>query len=97
MESLCIKLNTGIADEATVYQSLHSNFILNVQMLYFPLSHDNTSESERLYSNVRDMYRTWDKMSKEMQKREEESAAEFQAEQRKKKKSLVNSLLEERK
>lgn len=85
LESLCIKLNTGIADEATVYQSLHSNFILNVQMLYFPLSYDNTSESERLYSNVRDMYRTWNKMSKEMQKREEESAAEFQAEQRKKK------------
>lgn len=85
LESMCIKLNTGIADEATVYQSLHSDFLKNVQMLYFILSFSNENESERSYSNVRDNYRKWDQISRKMRQKEENEAAEFQKEQRKKK------------
>lgn len=85
LESMCIKLNTGVADEGTVYQSLHANFITSVQMLYFPLSYRNTSESERVYSNVRDMYKTWNRMSQEMQKKEKDNTTKFHKEQQKKK------------
>lgn len=88
LELMCIKLNTGIADEGTVYQSLHANFIINVQMLYFQLSYSNTSESERVYSNVRDMYRTWSRISQEMQKKEKDNVTKFYAEQQKEKEAF---------
>lgn len=93
LESMCIKLNTGIADEGTVYQSLHANFIINVQMLYFALSYSNTSESERVYSNVRDIYRTWNTMSQEMQKKEKDNAVIFREEQQKKKEEFGDQFI----
>lgn len=84
LESMCIKLNTGIADESTVYQSLHKNFIMNVHMLYMYMANCNKNEYDRTYSNVRDMYKKWNKINQEWKRKEEEDTAKFMQEQKRK-------------
>ena len=59
LEYFCICFNSGIADEDTVYQSLHNAFFSCVHMLYIPCFYNNTSESDRLFSNVSSLYLKW--------------------------------------
>jgi len=70
LESLCIKLNTGIADKDTVYQSLHRDFFDSIQMIYPFLVFNNTNEFDRYYSNVSKLYIEWKEKHTEAQKRE---------------------------
>lgn len=59
LEYFCICFNSGIADEDTVYQSLHNMFFQCVHMLYIFIFANNVSESDRLFSNVSSLYQRW--------------------------------------
>lgn len=59
LEYFGICFNSGIADEDTVYQSLHNVFFQCVYMLYPFIFANNTSESDRLFSNVSRLYIKW--------------------------------------
>lgn len=104
LESICIKLNTGIADQLTVYQSLHSNLFDCVDMLYIYIAHSNINECDRLYYNLTETYLSWKKIYTEISKEEEKCKKELadkitkekskEAEKRKEKyttKTTVNS------
>ncbi len=59
LEYFGICFNSGIADEETVYQSLHHVFFECVHMLYIFIFSQNETESDRLYSNVSSLYLKW--------------------------------------
>ena len=59
LEYFGICLNSGIADEDTVYQSLHSVFFQCVHMMYVFIFFSNTSESDRFFANMSSLYVRW--------------------------------------
>ncbi len=59
LEYFGICLNSGIADEDTVYQSLHSVFFQCVHMMYVFIFYSNTSESDRFFANMSSLYVRW--------------------------------------
>lgn len=59
LEYFGIYFNSGIADEDTVYQSLHKVFFQCVHMLYPFIFANNTSESDRLFENMSSLYISW--------------------------------------
>ena len=59
LEYFGICFNSGIADEDTVYQSLHNVFFNCVYMLYLFMFGNNTTECDRLFSNVSSLYTRW--------------------------------------
>ena len=59
LEYFSICFNSGIADEDTVYQSLHSAFFDCVHMLYVFIFYANTSEHDRFFSNISSLYVRW--------------------------------------
>lgn len=51
------------ANPDVVYQSLHKTYIRIVQTLYFTISKKNKPSSPRLYTNVINLYNTWNEKS----------------------------------
>lgn len=74
LEYLCICFNTDIADEKTVYQSLHKVFFYGVHMIYIFTFDANINERDRLYYNIMVLYKKWKKIY--LEKKEEEEKAE---------------------
>lgn len=72
LEYFCICFNSGIADDDTVYQSLHNVFFQSVQMLYLFIFKDNTFEYDRLFSNITNLYIRWRERYKELVEKENE-------------------------
>ena len=72
LEYFAICFNSGIADEDTVYQSLHSVYFLCVHMLYIFIFAHNTTESDRLYSNVSALYIRWKTRHDELVRKEKQ-------------------------
>lgn len=72
IEYFSINFNSGIADEDTVYQSLHGIFFKCVEMLYIFMFYSNERESDRLFSNTSKLYVKWkgkhDRLAEEEQK-----------------------------
>ena len=72
LEYFGICFNSGIADEDTVYQSLHRVFFQCVHMLYIFIFGNNISESDRLFSNVSSLYIRWRSRYMELVEKENE-------------------------
>ncbi|MCH5256338.1 MAG: hypothetical protein J1D87_03555 [Lachnospiraceae bacterium] len=71
LEYFSICFNSGIADEDTVYQSLHDVYFQCVHMLYIFIFYSNTSESNRLFSNVSSLYSRWHKRYEALMEQED--------------------------
>lgn len=74
LEHMCICFNAEIADDLTVYQSLHKVFFQGVHMIYIFTFDGNANEYDRLYYNIMILYKKWKTMYKE--KRLQEQAAQ---------------------
>ena len=72
-----ICFNSDIADADTVYQSLHSVFFECVHILYVFIFYNNTSESDRLFSNITTLYLKWHKKYEELVAKEEQEVADM--------------------
>lgn len=59
MEYFSINFNSGIADDDTVYQSLHGVFFRCVYMVYLFAFRNNVKESDRTFSNMSSLYLRW--------------------------------------
>ena len=59
LEYICMYFNSGVADEETIYQSLHQSFISMVQVLYFKISFRNYNGKDKYYTNIIDLYEKW--------------------------------------
>lgn len=86
LEYFSICFNSGIADEDTVYQSLHSTFFVSVHMLYIFIFYSNISESDRFFSNISSLYLRWRKRYDELVKKENEEILKM-------KKSVTNKIV----
>lgn len=67
LEYMCICFNTNIADDKTVYQSLHNVFFLAVHMIYIFSFEANVNEHDRLFYNIMVLYKKWRKINREKQ------------------------------
>ena len=72
LEYFCICFNSGIADEDTVYQSLHKVFFQCVNMLYVFIFINNETESDRLFSNISILFDRWHERYEQLVKDEQE-------------------------
>lgn len=72
LEYFSINFNSGIADEDTVYQSLHGVFFGCVYMIYMFAFKNNEKESDRLFSNTSSLYNKWKQKHDQLAKDEEE-------------------------
>lgn len=72
LEWFSLHFTYKLADEKLVYQSLHQTFISNVQTLYFFISRINKSPSEKYYTNVIHLYRSWYDCKVRQQKKQRE-------------------------
>lgn len=79
LEYMCICFNTNIADDKTVYQSLHNVFFLAVHMIYIFTFESNTNEHDRLFYNIMVLYKKWKKLN--LQKKDEEENNRIKLEQ----------------
>lgn len=72
LEYFSINFNSGIADEDTVYQSLHGVFFGCVYMTYLFAFKNNEKESDRLFSNTSFLYNKWKQKHDQLARDEEE-------------------------
>lgn len=61
LEYFCMNFNSGIADEETVYQSLHQTFFKIVRLLYFKIAKLNISGKDKYYTNIIKLHNKWSK------------------------------------
>lgn len=59
LEWFCMHFKTGVADEETVYQSLHQSFLSTVKCLYYDIAHLNVTVSNKYYTNIISVYNSW--------------------------------------
>ena len=71
VEYFSINFNSGIADDDTVYQSLHGVFFKCVYMVYLFVFRSNEKESDRLFSNMSSLYIRWKEKHDRLAKDEE--------------------------
>lgn len=71
LEYMCICFNTNIADDKTVYQSLHKVFFLGVHMIYIFTFDSNVNEYDRVFYNIMTLYKKWKKMNQEKKQEED--------------------------
>lgn len=65
LEYFSMNFMTGVADHSVVFQSLHQTFFVLVQMLYYYIAIQNTSEKDIYFTNVRGLYEKWVAMDHE--------------------------------
>lgn len=87
LEYFAICFNSGVADDETVYQSLHEIFFNAVHMIYIFCFITNVQECDRKYYNISELYKRWMDKYKQLSKQEleEERAAKKDLVERKKK------------
>lgn len=73
VEYFSINFNSGIADDDTVYQSLHGVFFSCVYMVYLFVFRSNVKESDRLFSNMSSLYLRWKEKHDRLANAEEEA------------------------
>lgn len=74
LEYFCMNFNSGIADEETVYQSLHQTFLGTVKLLYYNISERNVSGKDKYYTNIIKLYNKWSDRYEEQHQKERESS-----------------------
>lgn len=78
LEYMCICFNTNIADDETVYQSLHNVFFTAVHLIYIFTFDINTNEHDRLFYNIMVLYKKWKILNIKKKQEEENNKAKFE-------------------
>ncbi len=65
LEYFCMYFNSDVADNKTVYQSLHQTFFDVIQCLYVFIASMNVSDKDKYYTNVIQVFFTWREFYKE--------------------------------
>lgn len=65
LEYFSLHFNYGLADIRTVYQSLHQTYLEIIHMLYYDISINNKQGTQRLYTNVIELFNAWKKIAEE--------------------------------
>jgi len=68
MEWFSMSCRYGIADEEILYQSLHQSFLSSVWQLYFYICNKNTTNEDKLYTNVIWLFNKWRNRMRKIQK-----------------------------
>nr|DAH34633.1 MAG TPA: hypothetical protein [Caudoviricetes sp.] len=79
LEYFSINFNSGIADDNTVYQSLHEVFFECVYMVYLFAFRNNVTESDRLFSNMSSLYIRWKEKHDQLANDEEAAIAHMKS------------------
>ncbi len=59
LEYFCMNFKNGIADEETVYQSLHQTFLSCIKLLYIWIAEINISGKDKYYTNIIWLFNKW--------------------------------------
>lgn len=59
LEYFCMYFNSGVADEETVYQSLHQSFLEMIKIVYFKIASGNKTGKDKYYTNIIKLYNKW--------------------------------------
>ncbi len=70
LEWFSMNLITGVADEETIYQSLHQTYLAVVQELYFFIAKRNTEEHNKYFTNTIKLFKIWAAREHEMKTKE---------------------------
>lgn len=68
LEWFSMTFHNGIADEETVYQSLHQAFLSGVNLMYYRIAKANTYNPDKYYTNIIWLYNCWNDRLKADQK-----------------------------
>lgn len=69
MEYFAMAFTHNTADESVVYQSLHQNYFDACRLLYYFIASQNTSTTDKYYTNVIKLFRKWYKRSVDQEKK----------------------------
>jgi len=70
LEFFAMNFNYNIADESVVYQSLHQSYRGVIKLLYIQISSLNKDPKDKYYTNVIELFNTWNKRYLEIVEKE---------------------------
>lgn len=71
LEWFSMSCRYGISDEELLYQSLHTTFLSTIWSLYFYICNNNSTNEDKLYTNVIWLFKKWRKRLFKIQKKAE--------------------------
>jgi len=71
LEAMCMLITSNIADEGTIYNSLHQTFLSYVELMYPIIADKNDSLTKRYYTNIIKVYNMWYNRGVEDRQKEE--------------------------
>lgn len=73
LEYFSIHFKSGVADDNTVYQSLHQTLFITINYIYVFIALQNKPNSgkDKLYTNTISLYNKWEKIHNKQKKKEE--------------------------
>lgn len=69
LEYFSMAFTHNTADESVVYQSLHQSYFEVIHTLYYFIANGNISSTDKYYTNVIKLYKTWKKRNLEQEKK----------------------------
>lgn len=73
LEWFSMNFTRKLADEKIVYQSLHQTFLANVHFLYFTISKNNKTNSDKYFTNIILLFNAWENRLKKEKKKEDQA------------------------
>lgn len=70
LEFFSMYFNSEVADEGTVYQSLHQTFLKAVKLFYYEIAVRNNKGCDKYYTNIIQLYNTWNRVYTETNRTE---------------------------
>lgn len=70
LEWFSMNFISGVADEKTVYQSLHQTFLGQVHQLYYFISINNEEEHNKYFTNIINLFNIWAEREREIKFKE---------------------------
>ena len=90
LEAFAMYFNTQVADEETVYQSLHQTFRAIMVLCYYDIALRNNVLSDKYYTNIIMLFNLWNKRYVEQIKAEKEYVIQAEQARQNVKKTIVN-------
>ena len=79
LEWFSMNFRKKMADEDTVYQSLHQWFLFTVKLLYYPIAKENSHNPDKYYSNIIWLYNHWNNKLKEDEQKQQQRVRDAQS------------------
>lgn len=96
IEYLCTYFNSGIAEDMTVYCSLHQTFLKLMKYAYIYIVDTNKDDMEKYYMNIIKTFNLWSKIYKEQKKNvkleKNKLRNKYSAEKKKYKKGILKKI-----